>query len=214
MPVHHDQLVILDFDSTLFSVEKFIDDLPNVVEELCDIPATRFHETYEQAKKKSGSYNFYDHSTILGISLADAEHILTPAHFIRDYSYPGLCETIERFKKNADMIIWTLGHPRFQNFKKSLILCIADIPFLAEEKVNERSKGDLPHQIILTPEHAMYNDKIYKKVVMIDDRPRNFFNNPQSYMRQIRVRYLDGRYSHIETPAGVEEVTNLTEITV
>lgn len=208
MTTQHEQLVILDFDSTLFSVEQFIEDLPKVIEEQCGIPAERYHATYEEAKKASGSYSIYDHITLLGISVAEAERILVPAFFKNNYAYPGLKETLERFKKTADLVIWTLGHPRFQQFKRSLIPYLADIPFLADEA----SKVTFPKEIILEGDHATYRGENYKKIIMIDDRPRNFLENPLAYMRQIRVRYPGGRYSAIETPKGVEEVTSLTEI--
>lgn len=208
MSMQHQQLVILDFDSTLFSVEKFIDDLPKVIEAQCGIPAERYHATYEEAKKASGSYSIYDHITLLGVSVAEAERILTPAFFPHDYACPGLKETLERFKQNADLVIWTLGHPRFQQFKRSLIPYLADIPLIADEA----SKVTFPKEIVLEADHAVYHDLHYTKIVMIDDRPRNFLENPPAYMRQIRVRYPSGRYSAIDTPRGVEEVTSLTEI--
>jgi len=208
MSSEHEQLVILDFDSTLFSVEKFIEDLPKVIEEQCSIPAERYHATYQGAKKASGSYSIYDHITLLGVSVAEAERILVPAFFKNDYAYPGLKETLERFKKSADLVIWTLGHPRFQQFKRSLIPHLADIPFLADEA----SKVNFSKEITLKVDHALYHGHSYKKIVMIDDRPRNFLSNPPLYMRQIRVRYPGGRYSAIDTPQGVEEVTSLTEI--
>ncbi len=210
MATHHEQLVILDFDSTLFNVEKFLVDLPKIIEEQCEVPVERFHATYEQVKKDSGSYNLHDHLTLLGVSIAHAEHILTPAFFSGDYAYPGLKEDIERFKKSADLVIWTLGNPRFQNFKRSLIPFLEGIPFLIDEMTTEI----FPKEITLESDHAQYNGGSYKKLVMIDDRPRNFHTNPPSYLRQIRVKYPNGRYSYIETPAGVEEVISLNEITL
>lgn len=206
----HEQLVILDFDNTLFNVGDFLADFGHVAEVECGIAPKKFHGTYESARKASGSYNGYDHLWLLGVSVKEAERILSPAFFRKDYTCPGVCGAIAQFENQADLVIWTLGHPRFQEFKRSLIPCLADIPLIA----GEAAKSTFPKEIELGDKQAHYNGRDYSKLVMIDDHPRNFLVSPPSYMRQIRVRAPEGRYSSIETPQGVEEVSNISDISL
>jgi len=121
-----------------------------------------------------------------------------------------VCKAIENFKNNSDVIIWTLGHPRFQEFKRSLVPCLAGIPFLA----NEANKTTFPQEVGLDESGAIYNGRKYSSIVLIDDRPRNFLANPPKFIRQIRVKYPGDRYGDIPTPAGVEEVASLKDIKI
>ena len=202
------RLVILDFDSTLFNVRLFLADLTNLLAKKFDINLERFDVTYEQMRTAGGGYSTYDHMKFLGLPKAEIDALLDKKSFPNEYAYQGVTEAIAKFQKTSDVIIWTLGDARFQEFKRAFIPALKNVAFI----ITHDKSAKLPDEIVRKEDGVQYNSKLYKSVVLIDDNPKNFFDSPPIYLRQIRVRYPGGRYSKIETPKGVEEAANLADI--
>ncbi|PIR46800.1 MAG: hypothetical protein COV07_02355 [Candidatus Vogelbacteria bacterium CG10_big_fil_rev_8_21_14_0_10_45_14] len=204
-------LIILDFDGTLLFIERLLEDMARIAKTSWDIQPDRFHETYEPAKTEVGSYSIFDHLRLLGIKDEDeAERVLKEDLIGEDYGYTDVPSAIERFLEMGDVIVWTLGSPRFQNLKRELCPSIKTIPFI----ITEEQKRGLPKEVERLDEGGVYEGSLYRQVISVDNNPRNFMEGAPTWLRQIRILRPEAHHSDIPTPSGVEEVASLAKIVI
>lgn len=161
MEKNHDQLIVLDFDHTLFNTTKFVDGLKEHFSKTFGVTPQQFEETLAYVK---GMRTTQDIKTIVEHMPHQDKEMMQMAIFeLASHLGPKALHTdvmkfIARHKESFDILILTFGDQEFQ-----------------KAKVIGSGLGMFPYQVVQTNKAEAFTPFVeqYKKVYFIDDHPRN-----------------------------------------
>jgi len=207
------QLLLIDFDGTLFNTDEFKIQLFNFVSFKYAINKETLHLTYEQYKNEIGIYDFFLHiSSFIRIDFDELEKSITN-HFLNKSSNFLFSDAITFLENNNKyhIVIYTLGDDRFQKLKFKVANILERIPriIIQEDKFNYIIKNILyvDEFIIL----KSLGDSKYNEVVYVDDNPV-FFKNPINKVSLCRIMRKGQKYNDKSTPVFVREITTLNTL--
>src|ERR1700741_489375 len=116
-----DQLIILDFDGTIFNSALFYQDMRNTLEITFGINAATFKSNQKRFMLASDhSYDFFAHVRDLGLDKSEVSALLREKLGPTDYLYPDVLSFLKKHQSlQTEILVVTVGVDDWQNFKLS-----------------------------------------------------------------------------------------------
>ncbi len=213
-------LVLIDFDHTIVDTDKMrlwmfdrIDKLGFTKEDIA--------KTYENAKNVDGSYSLEIHLKLL----CDITHknldeaskkVFMELCPVQDTVYTDARKFIMNKSSDYNLLIFTLAEQKTQEARidcSRLMNFIRGIVFTQIKKSQVLNKGI--HKINDNIIFDVFPNLEFKKIILIDDHPREFEDlDPKllSILDLFRLRREGDKYSTLETPQGIKEITSFNDL--
>lgn len=193
----HDQLIVLDFDHTLFNTTVFLDALQSRFEEQFQISPKDFHAAYIKARAEWAAiptYMPHDDKTAVAEAMRDVA-----ANCGEGALYPDAKQFLDRHKEHFDLLILTRGHEDLQ-----------------QAKIEGSGLADIPHTVVQGGKAASFASltNTYTTVYFIDDASENIDEVKQQYSNVIAycLKRADDdqyHYAHGASKLADKEIQNL-----
>lgn len=178
----HDQLIVLDFDHTLFDTTAFLDALKGRFNQKFEIPGHAFEEAYKKARARWDPIP--THMPYEDTEVVRQEMLAVAGNCGEAALYPDVKSFFDRHNNQFDICILTRGHEDLQTAKIHGT-GLAHIPYA----VVEDSKAGSFEQLVAD----------YAVVHFIDDAPENIDEVKQVYPQVVAYlvkREGDDAYHH------------------
>lgn len=206
------QLLLVDFDGTLFKSDEFHNDIFLYLNSTYKIPLEDIKEAYEGAKKDGKPHSLKKQFKILGLKnisglIEEIKHYLISLE--KNYLYSDTLDFINKHKKN--IIVFTYADPFHYKYKLKISgLNKYRLPvIIVDSDKNEFLKSNLKTSLIKTLKRTKETE--YSQYCWIDDKIDGF-KKPITNIDYIRIKRLGDKYSHLETPNNVREIESLLSL--
>ncbi len=206
------QLLLVDFDGTLFKSDEFHNDIFLYLNSTYKIPLEDIKEAYEDAKKDGKPHSLKKQFKILGLKnisglIEEIKHYLISLE--KDYLYSDTLDFINTHKKN--IVVFTYADPFHYKYKLKISgLNKLRLPvIIVDSDKNEFLQSNLSSA--LSEVFKKTKEVKYSQFYWIDDKIEGF-KKPITNIDYIRIKRLGDKYSHLETPSNVREVESLLSL--
>lgn len=194
--------IIFDFDNTLFSAKKFVE---NLIEEFKKIGVDEklFSETFQESKDELG-YNPERQFELISKEGIDRKELEGRFEKVirraREFLYPDVLPTLENLKKENELILLTYGNENIQR-----------------RKIDNTGIATYFTKIIITSKVEKVSEirKLEGKLIFVEDNPNALIEVKKSIPNVITVRINreEGKYASQESGKGIDyEIRSLQEL--
>lgn len=203
------QLLLVDFDGTLFNSDLFHNDIAKYLNEKYMLPIDKFFETFELAKSDNLPHSLKKQFKIIGFRntnglIKEIKDYL--ANSGKNYIFEESLDFIKQYKKN--IIIYTYADPSYFKYKLA---------------ISKLSRLRIPSLIVNSDKNTFLKNNIKKiinenkftpnKVVWIDDKVK-VFSSAIENIEFVRIKREGNKHSFFETPKAITEINNLLELNI
>jgi hypothetical protein len=210
------QLYILDFDRTLFDTRRFFEDMKAALKRTHQLDMKAFAKTFESfIEPATGGYDPHrHHGELLGLTPGELDQVVAAELGHEDYTFPDAAAWLssQAHAPNVDLVIVTMGRPRYQELKFQHSAPVRDI----RKIVVNTNKGAIIRRHLKSGggEYALeFLDQPYRTMTLIDDSADTFTalgNTGQ--IDCIRIARPGEKYTELPTPAHVRHITSFGEL--
>jgi hypothetical protein len=210
------RLYLLDFDRTLFDNHRFFEDFKSALNRTHKLDLGEFTRTWEAYyEPEAGGYNPHrHHQDLLGLTPDELDEVITSELGHTNYLFPDARQWLSRHMPNPDedLIVVTMGHPRYQKLKFSHTPDIKPL----RKVVVRTNKGAIIRRHLNegAGEYGLdFLDQHYESISLIDDSADTFTALGQTdRISGIRIARPGEKYSDIPTPPYVRHITSFGDL--
>lgn len=215
-------IVLLDLDRTSFRTDQHFDDFCALIERRFSINVNQLKEHEHRITEKPGPYSpiddirYSEDITVDPIEVLEAANNELKMNGV-DYLFSDVKPFIEWHKSRGNQIVLiTVGTHEYQEHKRSLVPLLQEFPIIItrDTKAHVLQKHlDFGQNegVQLTVDGQTYAGD---EALLIDDRAGTFKDEMPSdeRLKCVRIKRADAEHSDTPTPAGIREITSLTQL--